>query len=288
MKTISTILAAILCSSAPLVAQDGTLSSPTEQTSQNSLQMGKETISNLRQAYQNGEYAQFLKEMDDAYQTARSENQLSGLSDMRVSQFPEMKDADKWEETAATLRQEKNQQLLSVISDEDDSAFAKKVRSAAANISTSDQEKALAQLSLFRLMAPNSGKSADENRIIDLDLEYEFKVLHMSRPVDGESSSSQKRLNQYVLQMEKSEKLAEISKTFQDSSLKQTIGIASSNIDERLSQNWDQMDLTSLARGKIKASNEQEEKIASILSSYQEKFNDQFQQYLESQPVAQK
>lgn len=288
MKTISTILAAVLCSSAPLVAQDGSSSPQIEQTSQIQMQMGKETISALRQAYQKGEYDQFLKEMDEAYQTIRSENQLSNLSDLRVAQLPELKDGDKWEETAAALREEKNQQLLNAISDEDSSVFAQKVRSAAAKLSTSDQEKALAQLSLFRLMAPNSGKTADENRMIDLDLEYEFKVLHMGRPVEGETSASQKRLNQYVLQMEKSEKMAEAAKSFQDASLKQAVGLASSNLDERLAQNWDQMDLVFLARGKIKASNEQEEKIASILSSYQAKFNDQFQQFLDSQPVAQK
>lgn len=284
MKTISTILAAILCSASPLMAQDETTkSAQSEQTAQIELRMGKENISVLRTAYQNGEYTQFLKEMDAAYQSALSENQLTGLSDMRVGEFPEMKDAQKWEDTAQELQKEKNHELLSLISDEDDSVFAQKIRSAAATLSSPEQQKAIAQLSLFHLMAPKAGKNADENSLIDLDLEYEFKIIHLNKPLD---TSSDLRAKQYVLRMEKMDKAVEASKSFQDSSLKQAVGLSAANFDERLAQNWDVTDLNALAKGKIKPSNDQEEKVASILSAHQAKFNDLFKQYLDSQAVA--
>lgn len=284
MKTISTILAAILCSASPLLAQDINGSTQSEQTvPTNGLKMGKESISMLRSAYQAGEYSSFLKEMDEAYQKALVENQLSGLSDMRVSGFPEMKDSQKWEETAAKLEKEKNQELLSLISDEDDSLVAQKIRSSTASISSEEQQKAIAQLSLYHFMTPGSGKTGDENLLIDIDMEYEFKVLNLAKPM-GTDSASEIRNKQYVLRMEKMEKTLEASKNFQNSSLKQAVGLSAANFDERLAQNWDRMDLNALAKGKIKPSNPQEEKTAEILASHQGKFNDLFKEYLDSQP----
>ncbi len=293
MKTISTILAAILCSASPLLAQNDAVSQSVPQSEQianeeskTQLRMGKEAIATLRAAYQNGEYSEFLKEMETAYQSAVAENQLAGLSDMRVPGFPEMKDAEKWEDKAQELQQQKNQELLSAVSDEDDSIFAQKVRSAAANLSTSDQQKAMAQLALHHFMTPKSGKNADENKLIDLDLEYEYKIIRMNKPFTENPTDI--RSKQYILRMEKLDKMIVISKSFQDSSLKQAVGLASANFDERLAQNWDLSDLNALARGKVKPSNEREEKIAGILSSHQEKFQDQFKQYLDSQAVAEK
>ena len=282
MITISSILAAILCSASPLIGQEEAKAAPTEQVVQekSQLKMGSEVISSLRSAYQNGEYSEFLKQVDESYKIALSENQLKGLSDMRVAGFPEMKDAQKWEDKVQALENAKKQDLLNSLSDSDDSAFAKKVRSAAASISSSDQQKSLAQLSLFHFMTPNSGKNADENTLIDLDLEYEYKVIQLNT---GSDSSDDRRMKQYLLQMERMEKMAAASKSFQDASLKQAVGLAAANCDERLAQNWDTRDLRAIASGKIKPSNENEEKIVAILSSHEAKFHEEFKQFLDSQ-----
>ncbi len=286
MITISSILAAILCSASPIIPQEEAKPAPVEQVAEQvaqektQLKMGSEVISSLRTAYQNGEYSEFLKQMHESYTIASQENQLKGLSDMRVAGFPEMKDVQKWEDKAEMLKNVKNQELLNSIADEDDSVFAKKVRSAAANLSSPDQHNALVQLSLFHLMTPKSGKTADENTLIDLDMEFEYKIIQLNSSSDP---SDDRRLKQYVLQMERMEKMVVASKNFQDASLKQAVGLASANCDERLAQNWDTRDLRAIAAGKIKPSNASEEKVVSILSAHDAKFQDEFKQFLDSQ-----
>jgi len=270
MGMVNTILAAILCAMAPFATTEG---SPlkTEQT-EFTFKLGKETISAVRGAYEKGEYSEFLSEMDTSYEEA----DLEGLIQMRqkvvADDFPE-----KWERRFFDLQKEKNRELLNVLSDQDDSIFAEKVRSAAANLSTPEQEKAISKLNSLIAMAPNAGANEDENKVIAIDLEYEYKLLHAKLPITADSKESfpQKRQDQQIaLRMEKMDKMVEASKTFQDHSLKQAVELAAANLDARLARNLDGADLNALVKGKKKPAGKLEAKVYSILSSYQERFSD--------------
>lgn len=266
MGNISTILAAILCATAPLSAIEAV--DPKTEMTQSSLKLGRETVSSVRAAYEKGEYDEFLSEMDASYKNS----DLSGLIQMRDRDIP-IEFQEEWEQRFIDLRAEKNRELLSVISDEDDSLFSQKVRSVAAQITTPEQEKALTRLNSFITMSPGKGASEDENTLISLDVEYEYKLIHASMPA-SDLSLEQQVQHQIALRMEKMDRMAAASKNFQDPALKQAVSIASATLDERLARNLDGSDLNALVKGKVKPANSTEERVYSILSLYQAKFSE--------------
>ena len=262
MGNISTILAALFCATAPFATPEGSLSK-TEQTEPR-LQLGEKAVSAVRAAYEKGEYREFLSEMTRSYEQA----DLQGLIETRQNEIP-LDVQEQWEEKFSNLQKKKNQELLSAVSDEDDSPFAKKVRSAAANLSTPEQEKAISKLNSFIMMAPNTGANEDENRLIQIDLEYEYKLLHAQLPVEAESPQKQQEY-QLALRMEKMDRMVSASKNFEDSSLRQAVALAAANFDARLARNVDGADLNKLAN----PSTPLEESVHSIVSSYQGQFTD--------------
>jgi len=270
MGTISTILAAVLCATAPLAAVEAT-ETKTEQTQFKST-LGKETISSIRAAYEKGEYDTFLKEMDTSY----SQADLSGLTDMRQKPLP-TDFYTKWEDQFLSLQKQKNQELLAALSDNDHSLFAQKVRSLAGQIYTPEQEKAALKIGSLISKAPNTGINNDENTLIAIDLEYEYKLIHAAMPTDN-TSPQQRSEQAIVLRMEKMDRMVEASKSFHDLSLKQAVGLASTNFDVSLARNLDGADLNKLVKGKVKPTNDTEEKVYSILSSYQGQFSDLMKQ----------
>lgn len=270
MGNLSTILTAILCSAAPLASVE-TQDLKTEQA-QSNFKLGRETVSAIRGSYEKGEYDSFLEEMEASYEQAVAENELEGLVQMRQKDIP-ADFQEKWEQQFSDLQKQKNQDLQSVLSDEDDSIFAEKVRSLTANLSTPEQEKAISRINNLVVMAPNSGKNDDENKLIDIDLKYEYKLLHAVLPM-SDVSLQERQEQQIALRMEKMDKMVEASKTFQDHTLKQAVGLAAANFDARLARNLDGVDLNAFVKANAKPSTELEEKISSILISYQGQFSD--------------
>lgn len=266
MGNISTILAAILCAGAPLVS--GEIQEPKKEVTQSNFQLGSDIVSQVRSSYEKGEYSEFLSEMDASFSGA----DLSGLIQMRQKQIP-IEFQEEWERQFLELQKEKSSELLSAVSDNDDSMFAEKVRSLAANLLSPEQEKALSKLNSFISMAPGTGANADENALIDIDLEYEYKLLHAELPASDISPQERKALA-LALRMEKMDQMVEAAKSFQDHSLKEAVSIAAASFDARLARNLDGADLNAWAKGKAKPSSGTEETIYSILSLYQGKFSD--------------
>ncbi len=274
MGKLTTILTAILCSASPIVTPQAA-EPKTEQVRSNFV-LGSETISSIRASYQKGAYKAFFGKMDGAYQEAKAANGLDGLVQMRQKDVPEAFQ-EEWEKQFSELQAQKNQDLLGAISESDQSVFAKKVRSVASNPSTAEQEKAVSYMNNLVLKAPESGKNDEENRLIAIDLEYEYKLLHAVLP--QEDLSSEKRQEyQIALRMEKMDKMVEAAKTFQNHDLKKIVGLAAANLDARLSRNLDGADLNARAMGSLKPSNEVEARVVSLLQSYQAQFNDLMKQ----------
>lgn len=266
MFKFKAICAALFCSVAPM-ASFGQEPPKEEKVAVAPLLLGKDTVASIRSSYENGEYNSFFKEVDESYKTA----DLKGLIEMRNKQVP-LEFQEEWSEKFVILQKEKNQELVAALSEKDSSLFAQKVRSVAADLLTPEQEKALARLNSFISMAPNAGANADENALIQIDLEYEYKLLHADLP--GKDASSQERLSQQIaLRMEKMDKMVKASKNFQDMQLKACVGIASDTLDARLARNLDGKDLNALLKSKA-PQGATEEKVLDILSSYQGKFAD--------------
>jgi hypothetical protein len=268
MGNISTILAALFCATAPFSSIEAPMLKT--ESSQSNFKLGRETVSGIRASYESGKYNSFFDEMDQSYKNA----DLTDFIQMRQSKTtPELQ--EKWEQQFINLQKKRNLELLQVIEDRDDSLLTQKVRSLTAQISTPEQEKAISRLNSFIVMAPGTGANEDENTLIALDLEYEYKALEVGAPLSG-LSSSQKEEYLIALRMEKMDKMLAASKNFQDHSLKQAVGMAANQLDARLARNIDGADLNRLA--KAKASNSNEEAVYSIISSYQGQLSDLMKQ----------
>lgn len=268
MAYISIILASILTAGSPLLTPmtlqaEGQMEQMVAQK-----QLGKAKIAQVRASFDKGEYKQFLNELDVSYKNA----DLSNLIEVRKKPIPTEFQA-KWEERFTSLQKERNAQVLLVLPENDNSIFAEKVRTMTAEVSTEPQEKAVSKLNTLIALAPKTGVNEDENKLIDLDLEYEYKLLHAQLP-QGHISPSQMDELQLALRMEKMEKMVEASKSFKDHSLKTAVGLAASNLDARLARNLDGVDLNTLIKDKVQPSTEVEEKVLAIMAIYQGHFND--------------
>ena len=287
MKSITLTLAALLCSTSPILASD--LSSQiVSEVQQSNLYLGKDYVESVRGQYASGAYNEFLKEMDETYNKAKEENQLEGLIAMRQEDAAiakeHSKEIERWNKMATTWTHERNRDLLKAVDDQSDSILGKKVKSISEE-NSSDVEKAVAAYLNLRNFAPGEGKNADENLLIDLDLESEYKQIHLdSLALDG--SISDTRQKHLVLVMEKMDRMLEASKKFEDQELKRTVELLAKTADVRYAKGIDLKDLNHLVRDKDLVLSESEKKVASILSSYQGKFTDLTKEMFDSSTEA--
>ena len=276
MKNLSaTILAALSIGTAPLLADVAIHEESSSSFVLEEKQSGKSVISSIRTAYENGKYDRFLKEMDESYHAASETDDLEILGAMRPGISTELQ---QWEAKGKKLQEEKNLELLAATLGQKVTPFVEKVVSAATNSpSNKTQEEAIGYIASLRQMIPGTGSSNDENLLIAIDLEYEYKALNMDLP---NATAAEKREKQCALKMERLACMEQLKQQFHDPELKVLIGAYAEQFDARLAQSWDLADLGALGAGEQKPKDAFEEKVASILSLYQEKFSDLTQQFI--------
>ncbi len=134
--------------------------------------------------YEQGSCKDFLHDLDAAYQEARNSAQFEQFLSMRDGVLP----------------------ATSVIAP------------------LSDEEAAKNQIASYRFMKPGTGNNSDENKLINLDVEYEFKHIHLDSyaAVNG-TPLEERQQQQAVLLMEWHDKMLKASESFQDEGLKETV-----------------------------------------------------------------
>lgn len=253
-KSIGLALAAVLCISGAFSSVDG--GGPLALSEEQLSRLGKEAIAEIRKDYKQGKYDPFLKEIDASYEGVLEGEQLLGLAELRQGASLDL----QWMDAFQTLQKEKNEQLLQVVSGQD-SLFAEKVRS----VATPETESNL--FLRVHQMAPGTGKNQDENTLIALDLEYEYKAIHLKNmPYDSKAYY-------YALKMEQMDKTLLAAQVFEDESLKSEVLLFAQTLDSRLAKNWDQMDLRALTLGNVKPEDKAQERVLSVLKDTQEKMS---------------
>lgn len=224
--------------------------------------LGKDRIQQVRSAYENGKYNQFLTEMDLAYAKADLKELMSLRADQLPSNFNE-----ELEQKLSAIQKKKGEELLQQVTEDDQSLFSQRVRSLASSPVTETEEKALSKLHSIIALKPNKGKNVDENTLIDIDLEYEYKI-ELAHTEDSERSLNR----QMALRMEKLDKMAQAAKHFEDKELKNAVEIAKKSLDARLARNLDGAELTKTFR-KTEV-DEQQARVHLIIKDYQAQFSD--------------
>ncbi|MBI3901152.1 MAG: hypothetical protein HY324_03255 [Chlamydiia bacterium] len=239
--------------------------------------LGEKAVSEIRRSYESGDYDVFLQEIEERYLKADAAGEVELLGAIRPGLSPELR---KWEALGQKIQEERQDELLALVeSSEERNLFLQKVLSAASDM-TQDEKEALYTLSRFQQMAPGTGANQEENLLIAIDLEYEYKALHLGLP---NASLIEKRTKQCVLKMDKLKTMESVAAQFQNEELKQIIQTYAKGFDARLAQSWDMADLNGLANGRKKPVNAVEEKVASILLIYQDKLSDLTQQFIEEE-----
>ncbi len=264
MNYIKAILASVFCVGAPM-AQVENMDKKIEWMF-SSDKLAKDTVSSIRQAYENGQYDSFLLQMDVSYEQDYVDSGLEGLIQMRQDAPPSH---DLFEYKFQEIQDQRNQSLSSVISDDDQSIMAEKVRTIITNFTTPSEKNAIDKLNSYLYKAPYSGVNDDENRLIDIDLEFEYKLLHAKLP-QSDVSPNQIQEHLIVLKMAKMDKMVKASELFTDESLKNAVKLASIHFDDRLAQSLELADLNKQIRANENPKSELEAKVFAIIKMYQE------------------
>lgn len=269
---ISVILASILCAAAPAAVAEERQTTSTVQVIPSSYRLGSEVVETLRAEYVDGSYKEFLSEMDSDFASAKKESALEGLIEIR-KEGARAQIHPEFARSYRVIQDEKNLQLLDAVKGSQDEVFTKKVKSAAASLESNDN----IVISLFG-KAPGAGKNSDENAIIDIDLEYYYKAIHL----DSTSHSADRKDKHIVLEMEKADRMLKASQGFEDKALQKAVEKYAHLLDETLARNYDLMDLHDLARGKIKAHSASEKEAAAAVSRAQSALGDLHRHLLDS------
>ncbi|MBI3508418.1 MAG: hypothetical protein HY069_02120 [Chlamydiia bacterium] len=269
------ILATMLLAGDPAVSSAESAALKKEIPTQISSQMlGHAAIEQIRKDHSAGKYKDLLQELDTAYQASMKNDGLKSLSEMRIGPAPEQQ---KWEELMKKTLDERNQELKQLVTPEQDAFLSQKISSGTTS-SNSELDAALSRLSTLHMLAPNQGANADENALIAIDFEYEYKAIHLDMPLLMGQKGQDLREKQVALKMEQMDRMLQASKTFEDLSMKAAVETVHAQLDTLLAHNWDMVDLHGFMRN---GQTESEKKIASILSHYRDKFAELTNQFLE-------
>lgn len=280
MKSISLCLAAILCAGSPLVASDAVAEPKKEQETQKAtnLSLSKDYLNSVRSQYENGQYQEFLDEMELDYIRAKQDDALAGLVAIRKEETliakAQEKTTEKWNQLSQSWENERNKELLKLISSDDSSPLAQKIRSVVTPLDPVFKET-LTYFAGLRNFEPGQGKNADENTLIDRDIELEYKWGHFGSQMALGKRAPDSREKLIALHLDLVSKLLKDSKQFQDKDLQKKVEILANALNAFYERKIDAEDLQRLALGATLPANDLEKKAADIVAAYAEKFSEQ-------------
>lgn len=263
MNSLSLILASMLCAGSPAIVETPESKKTTAvQQASNHFKLGKEVVQAVRSDYSAGSYSEFLKDMDSDYKKAKKANELEGLIEMR-KETAKVKIHPQFADSYRTIQEAKNKKLLQVAASDSQTPFADKLASATQSISDID-----GQLLSLNFKAPGEGISSDENALIEINLEYYYKAIHLDS-LAAKKSMADRKEKHMALEIEKMDRMVQAANSFTDTSLKESVMDAAAILDERMAKSYDISDLLALSKGKVKPISTQEEKAAAIVSNSQ-------------------
>jgi hypothetical protein len=276
MKKICAILGLALCVGGAAFAVERNVE-PMQQTVSSTAQpeTGPEVIAVLRAGYAEGSFNSFLDGLEGDYRDLEKSGRLQEFAEMRQAPEPDsqLKDlATHYEVLAGTLLKQRNIELKEVCKGQEEAIACKRVQSATSELDL-EQQEAMRYLANLRFKTPEQATNDDERKLIEIDLAYEFKLVHLdAQRLSGEETTLDQK--QIVLGMDKIEKMQDVSKGFSDQALKKKVDLAAKGFDAWQSKGLDMRELAAAAK---KPSGDLERKIGSVLSSYKAKKDDLYQ-----------
>lgn len=287
MKYISLTLAALFCASSPLVANEEVQTRNTEEaqsSQETNFSFNNDFVTSVRSQYAEGKYQEFLTQMDEDYKDAQKEGLLEGLISIRkedaLISAEQNETAKEWDKMAKSWAEERNKELLKLINSNDTSLLAKKIHAITQPLDPIVEET-LNYFFQLRNLEPGDGKNADENYLIDRDLELEYKQIHFDSSTAAERWIPDHQEKRLALRLEMMDKMMADSQKFEDKDLQKKVQILSQFFDTFYTKQMDLRDLHLLATGMIAPTSDLEKKAAEILASFEGKFSELTRQILQ-------
>lgn len=288
MKSISLCLAALLSAGSPLTASDAASAPKIEQETQKStsLSLSKDYLNSIRSRYENGQYQEFLEEMELDYARAKQDKAMDGLIALRKEEAliakAQEKTTEKWNKLSQSWENERNKELLKLIGSDTSSPLAQKIRSIAEPLDPTFKET-LTYFFGLRNLTPGQGKNEDENILIDRDIELAYKQGHFNSLMATKGWSPDAREKLIALHFDLVDKLLKDAKEFKDKDLQMKVETLASALDIFYERKMDAEDLQRLALGANLPANDQEKKAADIIAAYAEKFSEQTKEFFQAE-----
>lgn len=227
-KLFKTSILAVLLAGSAYVWGTESQERSLERAPQENIILGRDAVEQVRKDYEAGLYDSFL-----ADETANFEEvKVSGA----LKEFAALRGLSE----KSSVQEKQIEDLVEKI-DPQDTLFVEKLRFVKGESFTEEEHQSFKRLKGLRNLLPGEGKTELENKLIDLDVEYEYKMVHVSS-----TSKENVRKKLAALHMEHIDKMTLLAKAFQEDSLEKTVEVYRSSMDKRLSLAWDESDLAKL------------------------------------------
>ncbi len=272
MKKVYAVLALALAVGGSAFALEEN-SKPSQEISRQAPMTGEGRVAALRSEYEQGKFNSLLDGLEEEYGRLQASGRVGEFAEMRrVSEADEQIKglASQFDKMAARLLEERNAELAALCQDQSEALSAQRVKSLIAPVDEK-QLQAIRTLSMLRFKTPDQAASPDERALIEIDLAYEFKIVHFNLHYAEDGDFLEKHI---VLGMDKMKKASEASKSFSDADLKETVALAAGGFDAWQAKNLDLRDLLATAK---KPSGDLDRSIAAVLNGYKAKKDDLYQ-----------
>lgn len=233
---------------------------------------GTEIVSEIKQAYQRGDYDLFLKQLNDQFLSAGKAGVLRGIFESAkttIKSSDVQRDLEKNREEKIVFERERNKNLLNAISKNPDLEIVQKVDAVVFSTLSQEQFELLQEFNSLKYEIPKDTAATIENKVSALEVEYYIKSLLLDIAAHrAETAQSELENKKLVLVLDKLNKMEMIAHEFSDAHWIEKISKLKEAVFIEKSHKYDLQVLKNLAEGKIKPENSVEEKVKQIMMDY--------------------
>ncbi|NGX60210.1 MAG: hypothetical protein KR126chlam3_01379 [Chlamydiae bacterium] len=236
--------------------------------------VGVEIVQLVEDAYQKGDYNNFLNKLHEQYQNAGKAGALRGIfeSAKAAMQITPEKITENRQRYRAGIRgqnQDRNQRLLDAIAANPSLAIVQRIDSIAFFSQSEEESAALIELENLKFHIPETEESTIENQISALETEYYIKSLLLDVGSHHGKTNTDTTNKKIAITLEKLDKMEDAAKKNQNIIWLEKVRNARAAFLSEKAYRIDLNTLNELASGKIAAENSVEEKVKEIMMDYQ-------------------
>ncbi len=241
--------------------------------------LGNQWSQDIATSYKEGDYQKFLNDLDADYQNHKKNWKFDDLLENRkkiadvTKQFessPAINEKDlELQEKVNLLKEKRNRKLMKLCTSNPHEEISQTIRNTIFFTLSEKEEQSLSFVNQLETKFKGEGKSPLENKLIDLDIEYWLKGLHLGTKIATDKLTPEDYARKLlVLKLEKLKRMEEICQN--DEELREHFTTVRSVLPRLQGAKYDENILKGLGKGKIEPKNDVEKKVKVIMTTYLE------------------